>query len=71
MKPNQAQIETERSKYRYKINTNKVMTGDPDDQDDEQVDDWGSEFRCGEKRMLGSVVKMTKTEWSRQTLTII
>jgi len=60
----QAQTETERTKYRYKMNTNKVMTGD---RDDEQVDDWESEFRCGDKRMLGSVVKMTKTEWCRQT----
>jgi len=39
-----------------------------DDQDDEQVDDWGSEFRCGDKRMVGSVVKMTKTEWCRRGL---
>jgi len=40
-----------------------------DDQADEQVDDWGSEFRCGDnKRMLGSVVKMTKTEWCRRRL---
>jgi hypothetical protein len=42
-----------------------VKTGDTDDDNDEQVYDSGSEFRCGDKRMLGSVVKMTKTEWCR------
>jgi len=45
-----------------------VKTGDTDDENNEQVDDWGSEFRCGDKRMLGSVVKMTKTEWCRRRL---
>jgi len=45
-----------------------VKTGDTDDENDEQVDDWGNEFRCGDKRMLGSVVKMTKTEWCRRRL---
>jgi len=39
MKHNQAHTETERTKYRYKMNTNKVTIGDTDDQDDEQVDD--------------------------------
>jgi len=45
-----------------------VKTGDTDEQDDKQVDDWGSDFRCGDKRILGSVVKMTKTEWCRRGL---
>jgi len=39
------------------MNTNEVRTGDTDDNDDEQVGDWGSEYRCGDKRILGSVVK--------------
>jgi len=47
------------------MNTNEVKT---DDNHDEQVDDWGSEFRCGDKMMLGSVVKMTKTEWWKRRL---
>jgi len=45
-----------------------VKTGDTDDENDEQVDDWGSEFRCGGKMMLGNVVKTTKTEWCRRRL---
>jgi len=45
------------------MNTNEVRTGDTDD-NDEQVDDWGSEYRCGDKRILGSVVK-TKTDRCR------
>jgi len=39
------------------MNTNEVKIGDSDDKDDEQVDDWGTEIRCGNKRILGSVVK--------------
>jgi len=37
-----------------------VETGDTDEHDDQQVDDCGSEFRCGDKRILGSVVQMTR-----------
>jgi len=45
-----------------------VKTGDTDDNDAEQVDDWGSEKnRCGDKRILGSVVK-TKTDRCRRGL---
>jgi len=50
------------------MNPDEVKTGDTDDNHDEQVDDRGSEFRCGDKRMLGSVAKMTKTEWCRRGL---
>jgi len=35
------------------MNTNEVRTGDTDDNDDEQVDDWGSEFRSGDKKDSG------------------
>jgi len=56
---------TKANKIQAWIKHNNVKTGDTDDVNDEQVDDWGSEFRCGDKRMLGSVVTMTKTEWCR------
>jgi len=49
------------------MNTNEVKTGDTDDNDAEQVDDCGSENRCGNKRILGSVVK-TKTDRCRRRL---
>jgi len=45
-----------------------VKTSDTDEQDDELVADWGSEFRCGDKRILGIVVQKTKTDWCRRGL---
>jgi len=44
-----------------------VKTGDTDEQDEEQVADEGvSSARYGDKRILGRVVQMTKTDWCRR-----
>jgi len=64
----QAKTELKTTKYKQESKHNKVKTGDTDEQDDEQVADGGSEFRCGDKRILGSVVQITKTEWCRRRL---
>jgi len=42
------------------IKHNEEKTDDTDDEDDVQLGDCGSEFRSGDKRILGSVVLMTR-----------
>jgi len=41
-----------------------VKTGDADE-DDERVGDWGSEFRCGNKKDAGKFSAETRTDWCR------
>jgi len=35
------------------MNNDEVNTGDTDDEDEKQVGNWGSEFRCGDKEDSG------------------
>jgi len=60
--------EHRQTKYMNESNIMRWNTGETDDEDDQQVDDCGSEFRWGDKRILGSVVKKTQTELCRWRL---